>query len=266
MKEPTVLLSNGLDQNAQPVTIRGTPFYITGNTGVADSIQAVERAGLVRVPAYWIAEGRAVAPATDPVWTQWHDSYGERDTIVDQKGILGTKNQVYVVDFQNGGMFMGNHQRIRMTVANRQLQNHAMPLDQEKDVNSFLDAVAHNDTAALQQRGLVREGSVYVFKSFEEFDEASSGESFLRDFPAYAVLRTAERARNNLSGYQPIDAQRGNEDLIVPLGGRKQVGKMLDQAASFTWTQFGSHHDGYTNNNCGRVVFVYYRNYGVGSS
>src|SRR3989338_6451864 len=163
-------------------------------------------------------------------------------------------------------MFMGDYQRIRTAVKDGKLQNNAIPLDQEKDVNSFLDAVAHNDTAALAQKGLVRKGSVYVFKSFEEFDEASSRENFLQDFPAYVVLRTAKRARNNLSGYQPIDAQRGNEDLIVPLGGRKQVGKMLDQAASFTWTQFGSHHDGYTNNNCGRVVFVYYRNYGVGSS
>src|SRR3989338_9078541 len=256
MSEPTVLLSNGKDQNGQPVTIRGTPFYIAGNTGVADSIQAVERAGLVRVPAYLIAEGRAVAPVTDPVWTQWHDSYGERDTIVDQKGILGAKDQVYVVDFQNGGMFMGDYQRIRTAVKDGKLQNNAIPLDQENDVNSFLDAVAQNDTAVLQQRGLVREGSVYVFKSFEEFDEASSHESFLGNFPAYVVLRTAERARNNLSGHQPIDAQRENEDLIIPLGGRNQLGKVLDLAASFKWTQFGSYHDGYINNNSGRVVIV----------
>jgi len=265
MKEPTVLLSNGLDQNAQPITIRGTPFYITGETGVADSIQAVERAGLVRVPAYWIAEGQTVAPATDPVWTQWYDSYGERDTIVDKRGILGTKDQVYVVDFQNGGMFTGNHQRIRTAVKDGKLQNNAIPLDQENDVNSFLDAVAQNDTAVLQQRGLVREGSVYVFKSFEEFDEASSHESFLGNFPAYVVLRTAERARNNLSGHQPIDAQRENEDLIVPLGGRNQLGKVLDLAASFKWTQFGSYHDGYINNNSGRVVLVCDLSFGVSS-
>ncbi len=263
MSEPTVLLSHGKDQTGQLVTITGTPFYRTGNTGVADSIQAVETAGLVRVPAYWIAEGRAVAPATDPVWAQWHDSYGERDTIVDQKGILGTKGQVYVVDFQNGGIFMGDHQRIRTAITNRQLLNNASPLNQKKDVNPFLDAVKSNDTVALQQKGLVRKGPVYVFKSFEEFDDASSGENFLRDFPAYAVLRTAERARGNVSGYQSIGVQRGNEDLIIPLGGREQLGKMLDQAVSFKWTQFGSHHDGYTNNNSGRVVFVVNHSRGV---
>src|SRR3989338_9913068 len=125
MVEATVLLRKGLDNEGKVLEVRGTPFYRTGTTGLADGIEAVQRLGLIQVPIYLLGEGRVAAgrdaqargdiqlALQEPVWTQFHDGLAEVDTVDDQKGILGVKGQSYVAKFQNGGLFAKDHQRIR---------------------------------------------------------------------------------------------------------------------------------------------------------
>src|SRR3989338_1578954 len=279
MTTATVLLAKGLDQDGLIVEVRGTPFHKTGRTGVADGIEAVQELGLIQVSSYLLGEGRVAAgrdaeargniklALEEPVWNQWHDAFAETNTIVDKKGILGAKGQLYVASFQNGGFFVHDSQRIEDSVQGkscRSLTSHyTMPLDQKTEVDLFLDAVKRKDTAVLVQKGWMKEGSLYLFNDFNQFDEESSRRGFLSNMPSYAVLRTAESARGNYSGYQSLEIQRNNEDLAIAFGGKGKLGAMLDVAGKLGWEQFGSHHDGYKHENSGRVVVVYYRYGGV---
>ena len=177
-----VLLAKGLDKDGKVVEVRGTYFTKTGRTGVADSIQAVQQAGLVQVPSYMLGEGRIAAgrdaeakgdvklALEEPVWNQWHDTFAETDTIVDKKGILGGKGKLYVASFQHGGFFVHDHKRIKDSVqgksGRRLTSQYSMPLDQKTEVDVFLDAVKNNDTAVLVQKEWMKEGSLYLFNGF----------------------------------------------------------------------------------------------------
>ena len=278
MTEATILLGKGLDKEEKVLEVRGTLFYRTGKTGLADGIDAVQRSGLIQVPIYLLGEGRVAAgrdaqaqgniqlALQEPVWAQFHDGLAEVDTVVDQKGILGVKGQSYVAKFQNGGLFAKDHQRIRDAVLGRNgkrlTDSYAMPLDQ-KEVNAFLDAVSSGDTNALQQMGFLQGGSVYVFKNFGEFADASARAEFLADLPGYVVLRTADESRVQGSGYKSISALRDNQDLAIDFGGVARVGAVLDVAQELGWTQFGAHNDGYSTANSGRVVLLNFHNCGV---
>src|SRR3989338_5068334 len=205
MSEATILLGKGLDKDGEGIEVRGTPFYRTGTTGLADGIDAIQRSGLIQVPIYLLGEGRVAAgrdaqdqgniqlALQEPVWAQFHDGLAEVDTVVDKKGILGEKGESYVAKFQNGGLFAKDHQRIRDAVLGRNgkrlTDSYAMPLDQ-KEVNAFLDVVKSGDATALQQMGFLQGGSVYVFKNFGEFADASTRLDFLANLPGYVVLRT----------------------------------------------------------------------------
>lgn len=280
MANDNVLLAKGLDKDGNVVEVRGKYFLKNGITGVADSIQAVQKAKLDQVPSYLIGEGRIAAgrdaeargnvklALEEPVWYQWHDTFAETDTIVDEKGILGKKGELYVVSFQNGGFFVHDHKRIKDSVQRKNgrklTSQYTMPLDQETEVDVLLDAAAGRDTDVLWQNGwFKKEGSLYLFNGFEQFDDASSQADFLADMPRYAVLRTADSARKNNSGYQSIIVQRNNEDLAIAFGGKKKLGKMLDVANKLEWSLFGSQHDGYRHENSGRVVLVDLRDIGV---
>lgn len=277
----TVLLAQGLDQDKQVVDVRGTPFYKASSTGVGDSIQELQQNGLLQVPAYLIGEGRVAAGRAaeaqgdiqlalqEEVWSNWHDTFGEMNTLLDKQGILGTKSQLYVASFQNGGMFIHNPSRIQDTVFKRNGQHltakNALQLEQD-EVNLVLDAIKGKDVAALQQMGVLHGSSKYAFTSFGEFADASVREDFLRDMPGYVVLRTADEARQQSSGYQSIAVQRGNENLALTFGGLQRSGAVLDVAEKLGYKQFGSHHDGYQEPNSGRVVVVCNHYYGVDGS
>lgn len=280
MTNATVLLAKGLDKDDKIVEVRGTPFYRTGATGVGDSIQALQEAHLIHVPAYLFGEGRVAAAREaeakgnvqlalqESVWSTWHDASGETDTFLDKEGILGQKGQLYVASFQNGGLFVHNPNRIQNSVlkqdGHRLTQWNSISLD-PNEVNAVLDAVNQKDTVALRQMGVLHGGSKYVFNGFGEFAEASAREDFLQDLPGYVVVRAADEARKNSSGYQSITAQRSNEDLAIVFGGMQRLGVVLDVAQKVGWKQFGSHHDGYLHPNSGRVVIVSTHNYGVDS-
>ena len=98
MSEATILLGKGLDNEGKVLEVRGTPFYRTGTTGLADGIQAVQESGLVHIPIYLLGEGRVAAgrdaqaqgniqlALQEPVWTEFHDGLAEVDTVVDKRG------------------------------------------------------------------------------------------------------------------------------------------------------------------------------------
>jgi len=239
----------------------GKPIYKTGSTGLADSIKAVLDEGLIHVPTYSLVAGRAFVGKENEAWSQYHDSRAERITALDEKGIMGAKGTVYALDIQNGGLFVWNPQRIKEAVEGSKLVNYTIQLEQE-EVNAVLDAMKRGDTAALKQ--IVHGGNVAYAGDFKGFVEASAVPGFIQGMDtAYLVIRPATDARKLKSDYQNIDAQRENPDVIIASGGKAPAGRMLDQAKGFEWVKFGAWHDGYNNNNTGRVVCLDSDYYGV---
>ena len=266
MSDDKFLLAKGVDSEGSVIEINAKPFYREGSLGVADSVQSVEGSGLVRVPTYMVIAGRAVADSSEPVWSQWCDTYAERLTLKDNKNVLGNgKGKVYVVDIQNGGVFLGDHEKIRNAVNKNRLKNRAMPINPKTEVYPLLEAIKAGDTTVLKEKGWTKSDSLYVFNNFGDFDDASRQEGFLADNPGYVVLRDADVAKTEYRGRQSTSQQRDNHSLIIASGGRVPLGKMLDQAESFGWESFGSWHDNYDTANSGRVVVLYSYDLGVGS-
>lgn len=230
----------------------GKPIHMAGNTGLAKSIKAILDEGLIHVPTYSLVAGRAFVGKEDEAWSQYHDTNAERITALDEKGIMGAKGTVYALDIQNGGLFVWNPQRIKTAVEGGKLVNYALQLEQ-KEVNAVLDAMKRGDTAALKQ--LVHGRNVAFAGNYDGFLEASASPDFLQGMDTtYLVIRPATEASKLISDYQKIDAQRENPDVIIASGGKAPAGKMLDKAEGFKWEKFGAYHDGYKNNNTGRVV------------
>lgn len=241
--------------------LRGKSILREGRTGVADSMEALLKEELMPAPTYRLIGGRSFAGEDEPAWQQYHDTLAERITAFDPKGIMGEPDATYVLDIQNGGLFVRNHQRIRDAVSKEQLVNHALQLSQE-EVDAVLDAIKKKDYAAL--KGIVNGENVVFSGNYEEFQEASAKPNFLDGMSStYVVVRKADDARKVPSGYHPVDNQRENQDLIIAAGGKEPNEKMLDRAKGFGWEQFGSHHDGYKTKNGGRVVLLDYLNGGL---
>lgn len=232
--------------------LRGKPIYRSGSTGLADSIKEVLDEGLIHVPTYSLVAGRAFVGKEDEAWSEYHDTNAERLTVFDEKGIMGAKGAVYALDIQNGGLFVWNPQRIKKVVEGGKLVNYALPLEQN-EVNAVLDAMKRSDTGALKQ--VVHGRNVAFAGDYDGFLEASAASNFIQGMDTtYLVIRPADEARKLKLDYQKIDAQRNNPDLVIASGGKAPLAKMLDQAEGFGWSQFGAWHDGYKNNNTGRVV------------
>ena len=253
----TVMLDKREDHNVKGAelggaVLRGKPIYRTGNTGLADSIKEVLDAGLILAPTYSLVAGREFAGKEDEAWSQYHDTNAERITALDEKGIRGAKGTVYALDIQNGGLFVWDPQRIREAVEGGNLVNNALQLEQD-EVNAVLDAMKKNDTEALKQ--IVHGGNVAFAGDYDGFLEASASPDFIQGMDTtYLVIRPATEARELYSGRTDISTQRKNPDIIIASGGKAATEKMLDQAEGFKWSQFGAWHDGYNNNNTGRVV------------
>src|SRR3989338_2105881 len=86
--------------------LRGKPIFREGQTGLADSMEALLNDGLVPVPTYRLIGGRAFANEDGPAWQQYHDSLAEGITAHDPKGIIGEKGAVYVLDIQKSFVFV----------------------------------------------------------------------------------------------------------------------------------------------------------------
>jgi len=232
----------------------GQALYAPGNTGLADSIEAVQKAGLVAVPTYLLVRGRAFADKESPAWQEYHDANAERLTLKDENGILGEKGKLYAVSIENGGLFVWNPQRVRDAVNaqnGQSMTNYALNLTQG-EVDAFLDAYQKKDDKAIAQ--IAHGSNVKYIGDFNGFVEASDQSNFLSGMPMYVVVRDADETRKIPSGYRPTMDQANNPDLIIHSGGKESLRAMLERAKEFRWNQFGSHHDGYQTPNSGRVV------------
>jgi hypothetical protein len=245
-------------------------FYRRGNTGVADSVQAVQDAGLLQVPSYAYIKGRSFVGLDAPVWSNFQDSLGERLTLNANKTYEGVPRGDWVVDVQGGGLFMPRHEIIKSAVEGNALVNGAIRIPQEdKDLLLGERQVYRWDGEKLETVPVD-----YFFTSFAEFDDVSGIPEFqkaLTDLNAvYVVLRPASEARENPSEYRSIGKQLQNSDLIIPSGGRARLSRILMEASDeegkqvprFGWTQFGSWHDGYKNQDTGHGGVLGYYVYG----
>lgn len=251
------IFERGVDAEGTVIEVTGTPFYRKGTTGFADSVTAVQGEKLQGAPTYLFAGARANADRTSPLWSKWHDTNSEVDTVLDEKGILGEAGKLYVVDFQRGGIFVNDPSRVREAVTQGKLQSGAMALKQE-EVNELLSYIAKGDVKALVQKGWLQgpEGSNFAYRSVGEFIEASNVDGFLRNTPGYVVVTPADEARAESSGYKAISEMLHNPRLQIRSGGKAALKAMLEKAQSFGWTKFGSHTDGFSNTNSGRAVVL----------
>ncbi|MFT7616198.1 MAG: hypothetical protein ACI8Y7_001027 [Candidatus Woesearchaeota archaeon] len=264
------VLLNTVDLQGSISELRAASFFRKSNLGVVESIEAVHNNNLVQVPAYALINGRSVVDAntigtngveifekvTEPGWNSWHDSLGERLTLRADKSYDKIKKGLYVVDLIGAGLFMSRPTELRKAIG-KELKNGAYPVSIEEKDLLFGEKQAYRFDGTTIQTVTVR-----VFTSYESFLEESKTPAFqasLSDLSAvYAVVRTAAEARRNISGYQTIETQLENPDLIIPAGGKSAVENMLGRAneARFGWQKFGSYHDGYNNKDSGRVVIV----------
>jgi len=257
--------------------LRGAHFYREGKTGVADSIQAVQDTGLLQVPTYAFAKGRVHVGVEDSerVWNNWHDGLGERLTLNVDQSYRGIPKGEYVVDIQGGGIFMPRHEAIRRAISDGTMRDRAFPVSKEDKDLLLGERQVYRGNGTEVEKVPVQ----YFFTSFEEFDDVSGTPEFvkaLNDMSAvYTVLRPVSEARQNLSGWSTIEGQLRNPDLVIPLGGKAPLRRMLmekvldeetgeeREVPRFGWERFGSWHDGYQNLDSGRVGLLDSNNDGV---
>ncbi len=225
--------------------LRGRQFgrYIIPDTGVADSVQAVQEANLLQVPPYAIIAGKGVAAKEETTWkTIFIDTLGEQLTLDVKAGQYdGIDAGVYVVDLIGAGLFMPRHDVIRAAVKGNKLVNGAIKIEPK-----YKDLLLKEKRAYRWNGREVKKVSVQVFDSYDAFLEASTGTDFvqgLRDMTAvYAVIRPVDKARENQyqhtdvqsssSDYPYIRAQLNYPDGIILSGGEAPWQKMLHQMMS----------------------------------
>lgn len=195
-----------------------------------------------------------------------HHTLGERLTVEIPVGLYnGIEGGLYVVDIQGAGLFMPRPEIIRGQIKRGELKRGAYAV--QKDDTDLL----FGEQRAWRFNGKeVETVPVQFFDSYDTFLEASSEPSFLDSTPVYAVLRSAEKARQNPHGWEPINQQLGrqlvNPDLIIPAGGKAPLHAMLigkKGQPRFGWNQVGSYNGGYQVVNSGRGLEVMYHNQGV---
>ncbi len=242
---------------------RAFPKDFNNGEGVADSVEAVQNAGLVQVPCYALVRGRATASKEEPVWSRWHDTLGERMVLdIRAEQYQGVKAGMYVVDLIGAGLFISRPNIIRQAVQGNMLVNRAMPITDQMKATLIGEKSAYRWNG-----GELEQVAVQVFSSYAAFEEASRGRDFqdkLADMSAiYAVLRPVAEAQRNPSDYRNLDLQAQNPDLVIPAGGKAPLQAMLAQVESFKWDGIGSYHDRYQTPDTGRVVVLGSDNLGV---
>jgi hypothetical protein len=267
-----------------PIEAFGFSFRKEGDTAFADSVAAVQAANQQIAPTYLIAEALAIAEKGDQIWSKGSfATNAEVDIMLDSEGILGEVGKQYVVDFQRGGIFVNDHERIRRVVVGMRniprndtiLIDESMPLDQE-EVNEFLTYVKERDCSALEEKGWLQgKGLSYIFRDLGEFIDASDEDSFLTQLPAYVVITPAEfkygadnKVLSSMPDHSPsfgeyfesyikkITDRRENPHLLIRSGGRAALKKNLERAEAegiehFFSTPYSMRQN---HNNRGRIV------------
>ena len=238
-------------------SLYGAPFFRSGKCGLAESIEALQNAGLVQAPMYLLVNGR-VKDSGSRIFADWFDGFGERWRLDVERNYKGVRRGKYVVDIQNGGFFMPRPWVIRDAISFSETPER------------FTDTgvpIQFDDKALLLGEHMVykrNDGKVeavpvdHFFRSYEEFLEASAQPGFLDDLPTYVVLRELDEARRASSGYRMLFVQKKNPDLVIPAGGLEQLAQLLEKAAKLGWKYFGSRHNGYAHPDHGRVPMIGY--------
>jgi hypothetical protein len=256
--------------------LKGARIYDSdSNEGVANSIMTLQKEGLVQVPTYILIKGRIISNKESATWQNWLDSHAERDVINTGKSYnlktFGIKSGAYVVDIQNGGLFVNRPEIILDAVNNRNgynLKEGAVNITKDMKNTLFGEGMVYSWNA-----GKIEPVKPDFMGTYDSFLEASANPEFLNfkekegRWPIYVVLRPVKDAKQAQTEYNPIDSQFENPDLIIPMGGKAQTAQLLNHAKNdFKWSDFGSWNDGYTSADRGRQVVADSDNLGIDSA
>ncbi|MBI2541264.1 hypothetical protein HYV80_00955 [Candidatus Woesearchaeota archaeon] len=183
---------------AAPYELLGQEFRFDmehgDGTSIADSIQALQGAGMIHAPTYLLVSGSA---RKGPKWFDiLHGlGLGERLIVSVPHGRYGIPSGDYVIDVQNGGISLPRPNLIRDCINGGGGDEEAFgPLEilkQDKDLLLGEKRVYQWNGKSLQ------EVPIHIFGSYDEFLEASAKPSFLDNMPVYAVLRSKLDAQKN---------------------------------------------------------------------
>jgi hypothetical protein len=246
--------------NIKESTLRGRLFNFESNNGFTDSFEAIIKENLLPAPTYLLIKHRIHTDFKDASWEKFYDTYAERITVLDEKGIIGTKGELYVLDIQNGGLFTWNTQRIRRAINDNQSIDYGLQLTQD-EIDLVLSAMQKKDYASLTE--LVHGQQVTFSGNYDEFLEASAGPKFIDGMKTtYLVLRPTEEARKIFSKYREVDLQRDDPNTIIASGGKANAEVFLDYLKK-EYPKFNSKHDKYLSKNVGHSLVLMVWNGGV---
>ncbi|MFA6073117.1 MAG: hypothetical protein WC758_03320 [Candidatus Woesearchaeota archaeon] len=259
--------------------LKGARIYSSDSElGGVNSLMAIQKEGLIPVPTYVIMNGRGLSiedfmfsdlrPST---WLNWIDTHAERDVIsISERFDLNKfglkKSGRYVVDIQNGGLFVNRPEIILDAINNRNnynLKDGAINITKEMKNTLFGEGMVYS----------WNDGKIELVKpdfmgDYDSFLEASNNSEFLKfkekegRWPIYVVLRPVNEARKAHRGFESIGLQLNNPDLIIPIGGKVQTRQFFIYA-SLKYNVFKSWNDGYACVDRGRQVFALNLNDGI---
>ena len=210
----------------------GANHNLEPNTAVVISLKEVIGANLMPVPTYQLLRGFCIGGSQRKqgnILTWNYNTLAECDTVFDEKGILGKKEAMYVLDIQGSGLFIRNPARMQTAVESGLLVDGGLQLYQE-EIDTFLDLIQRKDNNGL---GQVMGRVIYsgFYEEFLEFTRSRSFPSSLVDCPmnSYVILRPVEHASKEQIFGQGFDWQRTNSDLIISAGGESRLNDVLDR-------------------------------------
>ena len=252
---------------ANPFELRGTEIEIeygekrdtleirkTGNpistqfSNIANSIQSLQDSGMIHAPTYILINDRGQEPDN----LIWHDKFiglGERLVVKVPAGRYATPSGEYVVDIQNGGIFLPRPDIIRSAATSSILE----VSNEDKDLLFGEKCVYLWDGSKLTKI------PIQLFGSYEDFHEASLQEKFLESMPVYSVLRRKADIERAQFDRKSLENQCGNPDLVIPSGGGSYaLNKILFHNGKPRFDEFTSGDDNYFNKyrNAGLFILV----------
>ena len=203
----------------EKLNVKLTPFSKTGATGMADSIEAVQKAsGLIRLPPYGLVIARDVAPENNALWDSWYDLDEEQVRVRAKKSYKGINQGEHRLFLVGCSSFSHDTDALRALVKERDRRdkiagftdnNFCVPLSQEGQVDRLLgDKVVYVTGAD----GNSEEATVDMIKTCEQFMEAQQDKDFLANNPFYVVKFPETEIRAFRGGYFPIGSSEVRDD------------------------------------------------------
>lgn len=226
--------------------VKLTPFYKSGSTGVADSIEAVQKASdMIRLPPYGLVIARAVSPKTDALWNQWYDLDEEQIRVSATKSYDGISQGEHRLFLVGSSSFSHDPESIRAFVKGKGvldgkkevgLTNYSVPLSQGQVDRVLGDKIVY----VTGVDGKPQERNVDSIMSYDQFLEASADKGFLADNGFYVVQFPEAKIQDMNSDYLSIGSSdvRNHPTSIVRSGGKVNWQVMLSNAEDKGWSSF----------------------------